>query len=96
MIVLAYHLLHGFQSAFRSLGIYHKKYTPVIEFLGIAFSIIVPAVFAAMPIYFLLKNDSTVMALDSKIPSGPLGEKWSQYKSSVKLVNPANKKRLTL
>lgn len=56
MIVLAYHLLHGFQSAFRSLGIYHKKYTPVIEFLGIAFSIIVPAVFAAMPIYFLLKK----------------------------------------
>ena len=56
MIVLAYHLLHGFQSAFRSLGIYHKKYTPVIEFLGIAFSIIVPAVFAAMPVYFLLKK----------------------------------------
>lgn len=56
MIVLAYHLLHGFQSAFRSLGIYHKKYTPVIEFLGIAFSIIVPAVFAAMPVFFLLKK----------------------------------------
>lgn len=56
MIVLAYHLLHGFQSAFRSLGIYHKKYTPVIEFLGTAFSIVVPAVFAAMPIFFLLKK----------------------------------------
>ncbi len=56
MIVLAYHLLHGFQSAFRSLGVYHKKYTPVIEFIGIAFSIIVPAVFAAMPVYFLLKK----------------------------------------
>ena len=36
------------------------------------------------------------MALDSKIPSGPLGEKWSQYKSSVKLVNPANKKKIDI
>ena len=36
------------------------------------------------------------MALDSKIPSGPLGEKWSQYKSSVKLVNPSNKKKIDI
>ncbi len=55
-IVLGYHLLHGFQSAFRSLGVYHKKYTPVIELLGIAYSIIIPGVFAAMPLYFLLKK----------------------------------------
>lgn len=55
-VVLAYHLLHGFQSAFRSLGVYHKKYTPLIEFLGIAYSIIVCGVFAAMPLYFLLKK----------------------------------------
>ncbi len=36
------------------------------------------------------------MALDSKIPSGPLDKKWSQYKSSVKLVNPANKKKIDI
>lgn len=34
------------------------------------------------------------MALDSKIPDGPLAEKWSNYKSHVKLVNPANKRKL--
>lgn len=34
------------------------------------------------------------MALDSKIPEGPLAEKWTKYKSSVKLVNPANKRKL--
>ncbi len=34
------------------------------------------------------------MALDSKIPDGPLAEKWTKYKSSVKLVNPANKRKL--
>ncbi len=34
--------------------------------------------------------------LDSKIPEGPLTEKWSKYKSSQELVNPANKKKLDI
>jgi len=34
--------------------------------------------------------------LDSKIPEGPLAEKWSKYKSSQELVNPANKKKLDI
>ena len=33
------------------------------------------------------------MALDSKIPSGPLAEKWTNHKFNVKLVNPANKRK---
>jgi succinate dehydrogenase / fumarate reductase flavoprotein subunit len=32
--------------------------------------------------------------IDPKIPAGPLAEKWSNYKSTQKLVNPANKRRL--
>ena len=32
--------------------------------------------------------------LDAKIPEGPLAEKWSQYKAGLKLVNPANKKKI--
>jgi succinate dehydrogenase / fumarate reductase cytochrome b subunit len=50
MISLAYHLMHGFQSAFQSLGLNHKKYTPFIQMSGILFSIIVPAVFIMMPV----------------------------------------------
>ncbi len=53
-ISLAYHLLHGFQSAFQTLGLNHRKYTPIIKFIGIAFSIIVPLVFALMPIGFIV------------------------------------------
>ena len=34
--------------------------------------------------------------LDSKIPEGPLAEKWTKHKASLKLVNPANRKRLAL
>lgn len=50
MFSLAYHLLHGFQSAFQSLGLNHKTYTPIIKTVGIWFSIIVPVIFAMMPI----------------------------------------------
>ena len=34
--------------------------------------------------------------LDSKIPSGPLAEKWDKHKASLRLVNPANRKRLDI
>jgi succinate dehydrogenase / fumarate reductase flavoprotein subunit len=34
--------------------------------------------------------------LDAKIPAGPLDQKWTKYKGSVKLVNPANKRKLEI
>jgi succinate dehydrogenase / fumarate reductase flavoprotein subunit len=34
--------------------------------------------------------------LDSKIPAGTLEEKWTRYRSTVKLVNPANKRKLEI
>ena len=37
-----------------------------------------------------------MLKLDSKIPEGPLAEKWSKYKSTCKLVNPANKSKLDI
>ena len=55
VISLAYHLLHGFSSAFQTLGLNHKKYTPVIKFLGAAFSIIVPLAFALMPVAMFME-----------------------------------------
>lgn len=54
MFSLAYHLLHGFQSAFQTLGWNHPKYTPVVKSVGFWFSIIVPLIFAAMPISMYL------------------------------------------
>ena len=50
MISLTYHLLHGFQSAFQTLGMNHKKYTPLIKTCGIWFSILIPFIFALMPL----------------------------------------------
>ncbi|MCU0363294.1 MAG: FAD-binding protein, partial [Bacteroidales bacterium] len=34
--------------------------------------------------------------MNSKIPEGPLAEKWTNYKAHTKLVNPANKKKLEI
>jgi succinate dehydrogenase / fumarate reductase cytochrome b subunit len=50
MFVIALHLNHGFQSAFQSLGINHKKYTPFIKALGTGYSIIIPLLFALIPL----------------------------------------------
>ncbi len=36
------------------------------------------------------------IVLDAKIPEGPLAEKWDRHKASLKLVNPANRKRLDI
>lgn len=53
-ISLAWHLLHGFQSAFRTMGVSNPKYLRIIVATGTAFSIIVPLVFALMPISMYL------------------------------------------
>jgi succinate dehydrogenase / fumarate reductase cytochrome b subunit len=55
MVLLGFHLNHGFQSAFRTFGLDHKKYTPLVVGLGQILSIVIPAMFASMPLYFLLK-----------------------------------------
>ena len=52
MIVLAFHLWHGFQSAFQTLGINHKKYTPIIKAIGKGYAVIIPLLFAIIPLYY--------------------------------------------
>jgi succinate dehydrogenase / fumarate reductase cytochrome b subunit len=51
---LFWHLLHGFKSAFQTLGLNHTKYNKIIAVTGIAFSIIVPIIFALMPVSIFL------------------------------------------
>jgi succinate dehydrogenase / fumarate reductase cytochrome b subunit len=49
-ISLAYHLAHGFQSAFRTVGVHNNKYNQLLVSLGYGFSILVSLLFALMPI----------------------------------------------
>jgi succinate dehydrogenase / fumarate reductase cytochrome b subunit len=53
-ISLGYHLAHGFQSAFRTLGVHNKRYNIIFTSLGYGYAIIVPLAFALMPISFYL------------------------------------------
>lgn len=51
MIVLGFHLYHGFGSSFQSLGANNPKYNGFIKNFGYAFAIIVPLLFAVIPVY---------------------------------------------
>ena len=51
MFVLAFHLLHGFASAFQSLGANNPKYNGLIRGFGKGFAILVPLLFAIIPLY---------------------------------------------
>tara|TARA_R110002072_G_scaffold226960_1_gene383837 strand:- start:18695 stop:19357 length:663 start_codon:yes stop_codon:yes gene_type:complete len=50
-IFLALHLLHGFQSAFQSIGANNRKYTPGIKKFAAGYAIIVPAVFIFITLF---------------------------------------------
>jgi len=56
MVVIGLHLFHGFESAFQTLGLSHKKWTPIIKFVGRAYSILVPLGFAIIPIWMYLNQ----------------------------------------
>lgn len=56
MILLGFHLNHGFQSAFQTFGWHHKKYTPLIEKIGTLVALIYTLGFSSIPIYFYVQS----------------------------------------
>ena len=54
LVFLGYHLKHGFQSSFQTLGLLHSRYKKLIEAVGFIFWFLIPLAFAAMPVYFYL------------------------------------------
>lgn len=56
MLILAFHLMHGFSSAFQSLGLNHKKYNKGIKNFGTAFAVLIPLGFALIPIIIFLNK----------------------------------------
>jgi succinate dehydrogenase / fumarate reductase, cytochrome b subunit len=49
-ISLFWHLMHGFQSAFRTIGVSNKRYLSLLNGLGLAYSVIICLAFAMMPV----------------------------------------------
>ena len=56
MAVLALHLFHGFQSAFQSLGLNHPRYTPVVKNVGVFIAVVVPVLFALIPVWMFVNR----------------------------------------
>lgn len=54
LIALFWHLLHGFQSAFQTFGLNHKRFTPIIKAAGIGYTVIICVLFALMPLAIFL------------------------------------------
>lgn len=51
LLLVGLHLSHGFSSAFQSLGVYHPRFTPVIEVVGVFYAVVVSLGFIAIPVY---------------------------------------------
>ena len=51
LLFLGFHLHHGFQSAFQTLGIHHKTYSPVIKAAGLIYTIVITGGFISLPVY---------------------------------------------
>ncbi len=54
-ISLAYHLMHGFESAFRTIGVHNNRYLKMLRHLGRGYSIIISIAFVMMPISIYLR-----------------------------------------
>ena len=55
-LLLGWHLWHGFQSTFQSLGLRHPRYTPWVKRFGILFSVLLALGFASFPVWANLKK----------------------------------------
>ena len=55
-VLLMMHLLHGFQSAFQSMGARHRKYTPFIKAFGKVYAILIPLGFIFIAVYHFLNK----------------------------------------
>ena len=53
-ISLAYHLMHGFESAFRTVGVHNNRYLTMLRYFGRGFSIVISLAFAMMPVSMYL------------------------------------------
>jgi succinate dehydrogenase / fumarate reductase, cytochrome b subunit len=63
LFVLGYHLRHGFQAAFQTLGLRNKTYTAFLDFLAFIVWCLIPLGFASIPIYFFFFHKAVSVAI---------------------------------
>ncbi len=57
-VLLGFHLAHGFQSSFQSVGARHPRYTPAIKAIGNWYSILIPAGFIIIAVFHFLSDSA--------------------------------------
>jgi succinate dehydrogenase / fumarate reductase, cytochrome b subunit len=63
LLILGYHLHHGFQSAFQTLGLRNKKYTPFLDAVAFLVWFVIPFAFATIPVVFNFFHPETSAVL---------------------------------
>lgn len=53
-LLLGFHLFHAFSSAFQTLGLNHRIWTPVVKFVALIYAIVIPLGFASIPLIIWL------------------------------------------
>jgi hypothetical protein len=89
-----YHCTYGTGLVLLSVG-FNNKYSRSLKGFGYAFAIVIPFGFIFIALFHHF-NHYLIMALDSKIPAGPIADKWTNYKDHINLVNPANKRNIDI
>jgi succinate dehydrogenase / fumarate reductase cytochrome b subunit len=54
VVIAAFHVSHGFWSAFQTIGANHPKYMPLVRTIGVVFSLMVGIGFGAIPVYLFI------------------------------------------
>ena len=52
-VILGFHLFHAIGSLAQTLGLNHKKYTPIIDVVALAYAVLIPLGFAVIPLWLM-------------------------------------------
>ena len=107
LVLLGFHLWHGFSSAFESLGGDEPRYTPQVLLLGKVLAVVHRRRLRLHPAVGVLRRRQSMTPLtvdrpaassklDARIPAGPIAEKWDRHRFEMKLVSPANRRKFTV
>lgn len=92
MLVIGIHLFHAISSAFQTLGLAHQKWTPVIEVIGIAYSIVIAigfAVEAAFSCYIAHQPETEALRAKSHEIQQQLEQKKAASEAKTSFVVPS-------
>lgn len=92
MLVIGIHLFHAISSAFQTLGLAHQKWTPVIEVIGIAYSIVIAigfAVEAAFSCYIAHQPETEALRAKSHELQQQLEQKKAASEAKTSFVVPS-------